>query len=118
MTVNFRLLEFGTETTTRIARVLVTCSERRRAPLRDRWPHPLGSAFPGETQRIRRFLSGKLAWSRDQKRGSWGHNFVTLRVGFFARADMGLSASGIAPCAGASSQVRARAGLRAPLEPA
>ena len=114
MTVNFRLLEFGTETTTRIARVLMTCSERRRAPLRDRWPHPL----EGAAQRIRRFPSGKLAWSRDRKRGSWGHNFVTLLVGFFARADMGLSASGIAPCAGASSQVRARAGLRAPLEPA
>ena len=118
MTVNFRLLEFGTEITTRTARVLVTCSERRRAPLRDRWPHPLGGAFPGETQRIRRFPSGKLAWSRDRKRGSWGHNFVTLRVGFFARADIGLSASGIAPHAGASSQVRARAGLRVPLEPA
>ena len=114
MTVKFRLLEFRTESTTRIARVSVTCSERCRAPLRDRWPRPLGGAFPGETQQVHRFPSGKPTWSRDRKRGSWGHNFVTLRVGFFARADMGLSASGIAPCAGASSQVRARAGLRTP----
>ena len=96
----------------------MTCSERRRAPLRDRWPRPLGGVFPGETQRIRRFPSDELAWSRDHDRGSWGHNFVTLQVGFFARADVGLSASGIAPYAGASSQVRARACLRVPLEPA
>lgn len=109
MIVNFRLREFGTEITTRIAMVLVTCSERRPAPLRDRWPRPLGGVSPDETQRVQRFLSGKLAWSRDRKRGSWGYNFVTLRVGFFARADIRLSASGIAPHEGADSQVRARA---------
>jgi hypothetical protein len=118
MTVNFRLLGFSTKKIIRVARVLVTCSGRRRRAAARRLIALAWGAFPGGTQQLRRFPSGKLAWSRDRKRGSWGHNFVTLRVGFFARADMGLSASGIAPCAGASSQVRARAGLRAPLEPA